>query len=1048
MKQLYKALLLILFILLSSLNILNAASAKITGRIIDKQTGEPIPSANIVITHAILPNGTETSLNSPLGAAADVDGYYFILNVPPGRYILKASSIGYANLIQRDVVVDIDRTIVLNFEMSSTAIEVNQVVITAKREIIKQDVSATQEVIAIQRLEQMPVLRVDEFIGKVKGVELISGEQGNGLSVRGGSIRETDVRLDGISLQDPRTENSYIALNSTTVQEIQILTGGFQAKYGGIRSGLLNVVTKEGNRDKYQISIKTDIAPANQKRFFGTNPYSNDSWIYRVFADTSASGYAFRGVPKGDTTVPYEFRGFKGWGGKTSRSGNTALDSVQNWELWKLQHPQYEFQNKVDYYIEGSISGPVPGDFIPIWNEFSERTTFMFGGKYENSQFAFPIGPRDHYEDWNAQLKLTTILPNSMKLSVNGMIAKIKSLTAGRNTTYGGALQDYSQSFAYLNNTPSSVSAQGALLGGSSYRQLFNISRLQFYDQQYAVGGAKFTHTLNSKMFYTLDFQVGYTDQTLHPFSMDTTGRKNLVSFYSAKAKRNYYFTVPIYGTPNGSTNLQPDVTNDFDIFGGIQRIDSSYSYVYQLKGDFTAQIGRHHQFEAGFSAKLQDIFVYAGTWLQTQLSYTPNTWQYYKAKPIELGLYAQDKLEFEGLILNGGLRLDYLNPNKEGFAAGFPADEDYAKLYNETYINLPGAEMSYERWVAWRQLIDSPYGWPRTENRVQIYLSPRLGVSFPITEKSKMYFNYGHFYQRPPISFMYNTYLNPGSVTVPTPGLDMARTVSYEFGYEQIFLEEFLVNVTAYYKDVSNEPLARTYINYYHDNLVTQYYPDAYKDIRGVEVRLEKSMGKFITFNAMYDYRITNSGQMGLGVVYENRLEALEGELRSANISTSEPLPRGNVNLNIHTPIDFGPEFLGMNLLGGLYANFFFEWKDGGRFLLNSNEQDVTQRKYVDIVNYWNIDFKGSKVFTTPYGEVEFYITIQNLTNNKWLNTGNMTPTQYSAYKESLQTPDKGGSDQWGQYKSDDNHIDIGWYDSVIFLNPRRITLGFKVNL
>ncbi len=1048
MKQLYKAKLFILFILLSSLNISFAASAKITGRIIDKQTGEPIPSANIVITHSILSNGTETSLNSPLGAAADLDGYYYILNVPPGRYILKASSIGYANLIQRDVVVDIDRTIVLNFEMSSTAIEVNQVVITAKREIIKQDVSATQEVIAIQRLEQMPILRVDEFLGTVKGVELVSGEQGNGLSVRGGSIRETDVRIDGISLQDPRTENSYIALNSTTVQEIQILTGGFQAKYGGIRSGLLNVVTKEGSRDKYQISIKTDIAPANQKRFFGTNPYSNDSWIYRVFADTSASGYAFRGVTAADTLVPSEFQGFTGWGKRNKTKSLAPLDSLQRWELWKLQHPQYKFQDKIDYYIEGSISGPVPGDFIPIWNEFSERTTFMFGGKYENSQFAFPIGPRDHYEDWNAQLKLTTILPNSMKLSVNGMIAKIKSLTAGRNTTYGGALQDYSQSFAYLNNTPSSVLAQGALLGSAGYRQLFNKSRLQFYDQQYAVGGAKFTHTLNSKMFYTIDFQVGYTDQTLHPYSMDTTGGKNLVSFYSAKAKRNYYFPVPIYGTPNGNTNPVADPNNDFDVFGGIQRIDSSYSYVYQLKGDFTAQLGRHHQFEAGFSAKMQNLFVYAGTWLQAQLSYTPNTWQYYKAKPLEIGLYAQDKLEFEGLILNGGLRLDYLNPNKKGYSAGFPADEDYARLYNEIYINLPGVEMSYERWLAWRQLLDSPPGWPTTENRVQVYLSPRLGVSFPITEKSKMYFNYGHFYQRPPISFMYNTYLNPGSVTVPTPGLDMARTVSYEFGYEQIFLEEFLVNVTAYYKDVSNEPLARSYKNYYGDNWVTLYYPDSYKDIRGVEVRLEKSMGKFITFTAMYDYRITSAGQMGLSIIYENRLEALEGELRNANISTSEPLPRGNVNLNLHTPIDFGPELYGMNLLGGLYANFFFEWKDGGRFLLNANEQDATQRKYVDIVNRWNIDFKGSKVFTTPYGEIEFYITIQNLTNNKWLNTANMTQSQYAAYKESLQTPDKGGSDQWGQYKSDDNHIDTGWYDSVIFLNPRRITLGFKVNL
>ncbi len=106
-----------------------------------------------------------------------------------------------------------------------------QVVVTAQRETIKPDVAGTQEVIVTSRLEEMPVTRVDEFARSLKGVQLVSSADGNGLSVRGGAIRETDVRIDGISLQDPRSENSYLALNSTTIEEIQVLTGGFQAKY-------------------------------------------------------------------------------------------------------------------------------------------------------------------------------------------------------------------------------------------------------------------------------------------------------------------------------------------------------------------------------------------------------------------------------------------------------------------------------------------------------------------------------------------------------------------------------------------------------------------------------------------------------------------------------------------------------------------------------------------------------------------------------------------------------------------------------------------------
>jgi hypothetical protein len=87
---------------------------------------------------------------------------------------------------------------------------------------------------------------------------------------------------------------------------------------------------------------------------------------------------------------------------------------------------------------------------------------------------------------------------------------------------------------------------------------------------------------------------------------------------------------------------------------------------------------------------KLQDLFVYAGTWYQSKLSYSPDTWQYYSATPLELGLYIQDKLEFEGMILNAGLRMDYFNPNKKGFATNFPLSDEFKNLYENIY-QIPG---------------------------------------------------------------------------------------------------------------------------------------------------------------------------------------------------------------------------------------------------------------------------------------------------------------------------------------------------------------------
>ena len=1043
MKILYKfsSLLILIFILFTAQYF--AANGKITGRVTDAESGEPLISANVLIIEKILDDGTVIPLDSPIGASTDLDGYYVILNVPPSVYNLRASIIGYTPRVVTSVNVSSDRTIEVSFPLSSTVIEVEQVVVTADKEVIKKDVSGTREIIETSRIEQMPVMRVDEFVDNVKGVELVSGAEGNGLSVRGGAIRETDIRLDGISLQDPRTESSYLGFNSTTIEEVQIMTGGFEAKYGGIRSGLLNVVTKDGNREKYTVSVKTDIAPS-QKKFFETNPWSDDSWIYRVYADTSENGYAWQGVAEDDSTVPAEFRGFKGW--SNARTEPRPLDSLQKLQLWKLQHPQYPVADRPDYFFETSVTGPVPGSFIPLWGDYADRSTFLLGFKYEDSKLAFPIGPRDSYVDWNLQLKLTTQLKKDMRLSVNGLYSKIETVSGGSSPNYGGALVGQQSSFGFLNSTESSVRQQARLINGFFKDQIYNKSRLQFYDQRNFAGGVKFTHTLSNKAFYTLDFQVGYSDQNLQPFAMDTSVASNYVSFFSERAGRDFRYITPENGSPNASTNYGYDEINYFRMYGGTQRVDSSHSYIYRLKGDLTTQIGRHHQIETGFSLNLHDLFVYSGTWFQSEKSFTPDTWQYFSSTPLELGLYAQDKLEFQGIVLNLGARIDYFNPMQKGYSVGFPDDEDYTNLFNRVYPTLPGEPNSYERWVAWRELLQDPEGWPQKESEDQFHISPRLGVSFPITETSKMYFNYGHFYQRAPIEFLYKPSIYPAAIVVPTPDLAMGKTVQFEFGYEQVLLWDLLFNVSAYYKDISNEPLGRTFINYNHDNNITKYFPDRYRDIRGFELRLERALGRFITFNAMYEYQLASSGQSGLAVIYENRIEAREGELRNPNIINTEPLPRANINLNLHTPKKFGPSALGINPFGSIYTNFFFEWRDQGRILLNPEETDIKLRNYIDIVNFWNIDFRASKTFNTGVGDLELVLTIQNLTNNKWLRTENMDQNQMTEYKNSLQTPDKGGDDKWGEYKED--YIETGWWTAPLYLNPRRYILGFRLNL
>jgi len=363
----------------------------------------------------------------------------------------------------------------------------------------------------------------------------------------------------------------------------------------------------------------------------------------------------------------------------------------------------------------------------------------------------------------------------------------------------------------------------------------------------------------------------------------------------------------------------------------------------------------------------------------------------------------------------------------------------------NTVYNSLAGDPASYERWALFRELLNNPPGWPETKNETQVHFSPRLGVSFPVTESSKMYFNYGHFYQRPAIAFMYQTHVVQGGVSVRTPGLAMAKTISYEFGYEQMLFDELIFNATAYYKDIRNEPLSRTYIDYYDENPVTVYVPDAYRDIRGFELRFERPYGRFFTFTAMYDYMLQSSGQTGLYQIFENRLLARDAELRTPYVNEIDPLPRANINLNFHTPGNFGPDWGGFFPFENWYLSYFFEWRDGGRFLSNPQEPEPQNYIYIEAVNYWNADLRLSKAFSTSFGSLEIVLTVKNVHDNKWLNIGNMTQTQYDEYKNSLKTPDKGGNDKWGEYKKD--YIKVGWWEAPVFLNPRRFILGLRLN-
>ena len=194
--------------LLVSINIcLGGTTGKVAGRVLIKETGEPMIGANIII------NDTD------LGTATDADGNYYILQVPPGRYSVRFTMIGYQDLIMNNVRVQVDLTTTLNAQLAESVIGMNEVVVQADRPMIQTDVTYSQANISAEEVEMLPVEEFEDVIALQAGVVSTNGE----IHVRGGRGGEIAYMVDGITVTDPYNSGVSVEIENNAIQELSLI---------------------------------------------------------------------------------------------------------------------------------------------------------------------------------------------------------------------------------------------------------------------------------------------------------------------------------------------------------------------------------------------------------------------------------------------------------------------------------------------------------------------------------------------------------------------------------------------------------------------------------------------------------------------------------------------------------------------------------------------------------------------------------------------------------------------------------------------------------
>jgi len=1009
-----------------------AQTGKVNGQVVSAESGEPIPGANVVIV------GTQQ------GTSTNPDGRYTILNVAPGTYDLRASFVGFEAQTVQGVEVSIDLTTTVNFELPEETVGLEGVTVTAEDRVVKEDLSASRVDISAEDLQNLPVTDLSSAVGLQAGVQ--------GLQIRGSGADEANVLIDGAGLSSGRSNNPYTGFSYTSVQEVQVQSGGFNAEFGNIRSGVVNVTTKEGPRDRYEADVLARYAPVTEKHF---GPAANDPSAYwmRPYLDEAVAfeGTEDSGAWDGFTRRQYPtFRGYNQLA--REQLGNDApqeaLDMLAQTyqDLFQYRHRRDISVQGPDYIIDGTIGGPVP-----VVSDFLGDLRFAASYRQEQNEYVVPLS-RSGYDAYNARLKLTSDVTSTIKLTLQGM----RGLEQGSNLeSRDGITQirrdgDRDRVYGFGRNA---FYNPGYGDGGDG---IFGTGKWSRSDIRHTLISAKLNQTLSDNTFYEFQLQRYETEYRTFPeversseivrtFGEDIANQFPNLGFSPFEVTEGplgfQFASDPLVETRVASLRIAEQHS---------QMRDTSDVAEWRAKFDLTSQIGQFNEAQFGFEFSIEDQDVdYEFQDVLLQPSDVRASWQ---ANPIYGAVYAQDKLEFKGMIANAGLRLDYFNAN---------TDRIIVDRFDDALLGKN--EDSFDEMVE------------RQDAEAQISLSPRLGVSFPIREGSKLYFNYGHFYQdlTPNFLYMVERQQRTNEVTqLANPDVPRPKTIAYEVGYEQSFFDTYLVRIAGYYKDVLNQP---RWVGFESRDGLIDYstnFAENYEDIRGVEFSVFKNVGEWFQGFVNYTFDVRSRGDFGLSQFFENEVQQAEFERTSVNFQDKAlPRPFGRLSLTFLTPDDFGPEVGGVQVLGDWRINFLGQWQAGDYQTWTNGIALQAVEDNLQWKSFRIVDMRLSKNFNVEGFDAQLFADVNNIFNIKNFNRSAFVgPQDFDDYVNSLHLPrewvvgeneseswlenyeprDENGDPIFGNDRPGDldgDHIDPPNASSFRHLFPRAVNLGLRLS-
>ena len=973
-----------------------AQTGKISGTIVDRETNQPLIGANVLV------------VGTSLGAATDVNGNYNILNIPAGTYSLKASYLGYQDVVIEDVRVNSGLTTQQDFKLPTKSLETQTVVIVSERPLIQKNATNAVRIVNAEDLETLPVRSINSVLQLQPGIFNLNGV----LYVRGSRADETNYMIEGVSTKNILSNNggNLVTIIPDAVSQIQVQAGGSSAEYGSASGGIISQDFRTGT-DSYHASFR-----------FETDNFGN--YPGDKFLGTYSYGYT-------------------------------------------------------DY--TATLSGPILTDKVKI---------FIAGENYfrRDSNPMFFYGNPPAYAD-GALFDTTVVHPSTLSGS-NPDHSYILSWPGGnilgdmlnRYTLNGTLTFDFKPLIVRVSG---SYNNQISRNNSSDIVNYFDLVRLGYNKASNIFLNLKGTYLLAPNSY--IEANVNYTDDRTKGY--DQLFGDNYLSYGDslANAHAGYpYFrsrissaaTDYVYGFPFNPYGdpLAGYGFHDWRNWGG------SLAY--------TAQIGKH-EFKAGGEIQTWTIRNYGvggsgsildGSLTNADIARNPAAWNLYLQqvqynnftnygydfygnktdvapfgphKPVIAGAYVTDKLEVSDLVIDAGLRFDYIN--LDAWKLKDPANPTYntfTKLIPESQL-IAGTKFKY--------------------------VSPHIGFSFPVTDRTVFHFQYGKYVQAPALTQAYTSpfgltrqlvggfaFTNP-TAWDPQP----VRTTEYEVGFTQQFTDFAAFDITAYYKDIKGQ-LEYAWQNTIAGSQVARYAVLINQDFatsKGVELNLRIRRVNRVRAEINYTY----SSAQGTNSFPNSAF----GAQQNGNLTPTviQPLDynfthKGSFNVDYRFGKDDGGPILqqlGINLLftfnsGHPYTTAYWGGLGQNSAWTGGLSTDTRQRRPNAPINAsttpWNyqLDMRIDKtVQMLDKLSVNFYVYVQNLLNTK--NVTNVYTYTGNAYDDGfLQRSDAqtilAGPTYTNRFADLYNALNLSnreaWirtFGSDLFGIPRQLRAGLSIN-